>query len=75
MSQRLPILTPAELIRALEKAGFNIVRQSGGHVIMYKEGLLRPIAIPKHPKTLKRNLQYRIIREAGFTAEEFSSFL
>ncbi len=75
MSQRLPTLTPAELIKTLEKAGFNIVQQSGSHVIMHKEGLLRPIAIPKHPKALKRNLQHRIIKEAGFTAKEFSSFL
>jgi len=75
MSQRLPTLTPAELIRALERAGFNIVRQTGSHVIMHKEGLLRPIAIPKHPKALKRNLQHRIIKEAGFTGDEFSGFL
>ena len=68
-------MTPAELIRALERAGFNIVRQTGSHVIMHKEGLRRPIAIPRHPKALKRSLQHRIIKEAGFTAEEFSSFL
>lgn len=75
MSQRLPALTPAELIRALQKAGFYVVRQTGSHVIMYKKGLLRPIPIPKHPKEFKRSLQNRIIKEAGFTIEEFSRFL
>ena len=75
MSQRLPSLTPVELIKAFQKAGFHIVRQSGSHVIMYKEGLPRPIPIPKHPKALKRSLQSRIIKEAGFTIEEFSKFM
>ena len=76
MSQRLPSLTSAELIRALEKAGFHIVRQTGSHVIMHKKGLLRPIPIPKHTtKELKRSLQNQIIKEAGFTIEEFGKFL
>ena len=75
MSQRLPALKPDELINALHKAGFYIVRQTGSHVIMHKEGLLRPIPVPKHAKELKRGLQSRIIKEAGFTIEEFSKFL
>jgi len=75
VSQRLPALTPAELIRALQKGDFHVVRQTGSHVIMYKKGLLRSIPVPKHPKELKRSLQNRIIKEAGFTIEEFSRFL
>jgi len=75
LSQRLPALTPADLIKAFQKAGFHIVRQTGSHVIMYTKGLLRPIPIPKHAKKLKRSLQNRIIKEAGFTLEEFSKFL
>lgn len=75
MSKELPILKPAELIKALEKAGFYIVRQSGSHAIMYKEGLLRPVPVPKHPKELKKNLQSKIIKEAGYTPGEFTKFL
>jgi predicted RNA binding protein YcfA (HicA-like mRNA interferase family) len=75
MGQKLPALTPAAMVRALQKAGFRVVRQSGSHVIMYKEGLPRPIPVPVHSKELKQNLQNRIIKEAGLTIEEFRKFL
>lgn len=75
MTQKLPALKPTEIIKALEKAGFKIVRQSGSHAILWKEDLPRPIPIPIHSKELKRDLQNRIIKEAGFTVEQFASLL
>ncbi len=75
MSKELPNLKPAELIKALEKAGFFIVRQSGSHIIMYKEGLLRPVPVPKHQKELKKSLQNKIIKEAGLTVDEIRRLL
>lgn len=75
MTKKLPVLKPAEMVKALEKAGFYVVRQTGGHIIMYKDGLPRPIPIPRHPRELKRSLQNKIIKEAGFTTEGFSKFL
>ena len=75
MSKELPVLKPAELIKALEKAGFYIVRQSGSHVVMYRDGLPRPILVPKHPKELKKSLQNRIIKEAGITPAQLKKYL
>lgn len=75
MAQKLPALKPEEMIKALEKAGLSIVRQTGSHVIMYKKGLPRPVPVPKHVKDLKRELQNRIIKEAGLTPEEFTKLL
>ena len=75
MSSELPALKPAELIKALEKAGFYIVRQSGSHVVLYKKGLPRPIPVPKHPKELNKHLQAKIIKEAGLTAGEIRKLL
>ena len=75
MSGELPVLRPAELIKALEKAGLYIVRQSGSHVILYKDGLPRPIPVPKHPRDLKKALQAKIIKEAGLTTAELREFL
>jgi predicted RNA binding protein YcfA (HicA-like mRNA interferase family) len=75
MGQRLPALQPAEMVRALEKAGFYAVRHTGSHVIMYKEGLHRPVPVPIHSGELKRRLQSRIIKQAGLTTEEFSTLL
>jgi predicted RNA binding protein YcfA (HicA-like mRNA interferase family) len=75
VTQRLPSLTPEEMVRALQKAGLHIVRETGKHVIMHKQGLRRPIPIPRHVGGLKRGLQAKIIKEAGLTAEELSHLL
>ncbi len=68
-------MTPEEIVKALERAGLRVVRQTGSHIIMYRAGALRPVPVPRHPKSLKRTLQNRIIREAGFTIDEFKRFL
>jgi len=75
MSRKLPVLTPDELIKALQKAGFYVVRQSGSHVILFKEGLTRPIPVPRHSTGLKKSLQAKIIKEAGLTINEFIKFI
>ena len=75
MTQRLPILKPEEMVRALQKAGLHVIRETGKHVIMHKQGLERPVPIPRHVRGLKRGLQARIIKEAGLTLEEFSDLL
>ncbi len=75
MTKELPAIKPGELIKALEKAGLYIVRQSGSHVIMYREGLPRPVPVPKHAKEIKRGLLRKIVKEAGLTPDEFNTFL
>ena len=75
MTQKIPVLKPLEVIRALEKAGFRIIRHTGSHAILWKKGLLRPIPIPLHPGEIKRGLLSKIIKEAGFTEEQFIPFL
>jgi len=63
------------MVRALQKAGLHVVRETGKHIIMHRQGLRRPVPIPRHVKSLKRGLQAKIIREAGLTSEEFSHLL
>lgn len=75
MSARLPILRPSELIRALERAGFQVDHQTGSHMILYKTGHLRAISVPRHSRDLRRPTQERIIKDAGFTLEEFRLYL
>lgn len=53
----------------LEKAGYTRARQTGSHVIMTKPGK-RSIPVPVHPKTLKRNLQEAIFKQAELTTED-----
>jgi predicted RNA binding protein YcfA (HicA-like mRNA interferase family) len=76
MAQRLPSLTPTKIIRALQKAGFYIHRQSGSHAQLKSDGKpgLR-ITIPRHSRDLPASIVYSIIRQAGLTVEEFRVLL
>jgi predicted RNA binding protein YcfA (HicA-like mRNA interferase family) len=75
MSEKLPRITAAETIRALEKTGFFLSRQSGSHKI-YKNKEGKRTTVPYHsgkiihPKTLKS-----ILRDANLTIEEFNKLL
>ena len=75
MKQELPVLKPREVVIALERAGFEVRKQTGSHVIMYKSGIRRPISVPQHPGDLPRGTLRAIIREAGLTKEEFLKLL
>lgn len=75
MADRLPSLTPQEVIRALERAGLRIIREGANHTILWKEGLPRPIPVPRHARELKRRRLLSIIREAGLTQDEFRKHL
>ena len=45
---RLPVLKTTELIRALEEAGYQVIRQKGSHVRMkHPDG--RVVTVPVHP--------------------------
>jgi predicted RNA binding protein YcfA (HicA-like mRNA interferase family) len=67
-------LKAREVIRALEHAGFEQIRHTSSHVIMYKPGLSRPVPIPMHGKDIRVSLLRRIINQAGMTVEEFLEY-
>ena len=72
---KLPTLTAAQVITALKKVGFNIVRQRGSHVRMkHEDG--RVVTVPVHTgKTIGRGLLRKILRDANLTREEFLALL
>lgn len=75
MSDRLPRVTAAQVIRVLEKLNFVLVRQSGSHKI-YRNSVGKRITVSfhagkiLHPKVLKS-----ILDDAGLTIDEFESLL
>ena len=75
MRRELPVLKPKQVVAALEKAGFEIRRQTGSHIILYKSGIRHPISIPQHPGDLPKGTLRAIIRQAGLTVEQFLGFL
>jgi predicted RNA binding protein YcfA (HicA-like mRNA interferase family) len=72
---KLPVLTGKTVINALEKIGFNPVRQKGSHVQMEHENG-RLVTIPVHAgKTIGKGLLRKILRDAELTKEEFIALL
>lgn len=72
---RLRPLPPEKVIRALEKAGFERVRQKGSHIFMrHPNG--RTTIVPYHKKeNIGRGLLRKIIRDAQMTVEEFMNLI
>ena len=69
---KLPLLSWREVVKALTKAGFQVARQKGSHLILIKNEYIVPV--PKHQK-IKRGLLLEIIAEANLTKEEFLKLL
>ena len=69
---KLPLLSWREVVKALEKAGFQVARQKGSHLILVKDECIVPV--PKHEQ-IKRGLLMAIIAESGLTKEEFLKLL
>ena len=68
---KIPGVNHLDAVRALEKAGFRIVRQ-GGHIIM-SDGA-RIVSIPRNNPVNAYTLG-GIARDAGLTAERFRELL
>lgn len=73
---RLPQVSGKEVIKALCKFGFVVVRQKGSHVILEKQGSDKviKITVPIHVN-LKKGTLSSIIKEAELTLEEFLDLL
>ena len=74
---KLPRISGKDMIRALEKCGFFIKRQSGSHVIMrHRIDLLRRCIVPLHGnKTLKPGTLQSILHGANISVEELREHL
>ncbi len=61
--------------RAVERAGFSAVRQSGSHVILRNASGLR-VTLPLHPgKILHPKVVQSILRDAELTATDLDALL
>ena len=67
----IPGINHLAAVRALERAGFRIVRQ-GKHIVM-SDGT-RQVTIPRH-NPIKAFTLGGIVRDAGLTVEEFRRLL
>jgi predicted RNA binding protein YcfA (HicA-like mRNA interferase family) len=68
-------IAPEKLIRALERAGFEKIRQRGSHVFLkHPDG--RATVVPVHKgEDIGRGLLRKIMRDAKLTREEFMELI
>lgn len=65
---KLPVLSGADVVKMLERLGFEQVRQRGSHVVMRKGSV--GTVVPLH-KELKTGTLAGIVRQAGLAQDEF----
>ena len=76
MSGKLPAITPRKLIKALEKAGFEVHHIAGSHhILRHKDGGKLRITVPFHNRDLKAGTLHRIIKDAGLGIDELLDLL
>ena len=69
---KLPRVSGAEIIRALERLGFVRIRQSGSHVILRRGS--KGCVVPMHSE-VKVGTLAGVLRQAEVSAEEFTQAL
>lgn len=69
---RMPQITAHELVRFLRGQGFVDDRQSGSHLTLWHDEKKVSITVPVHTGCdLGRGLAVRILKDAGFTVDEY----
>lgn len=71
---KLPILSGRECAKALGKWGFYLKRQEGSHMILRRDDPFAQVVVPDH-KELDRGTLRAIIRQVGFSVDEFVKLL
>jgi len=71
---KLPRISGREAVRAFQRAGWEVARQRGSHVILTKPDSIYTLSIPLH-RELGPGLLRSLLRKAGLTVEEFRELL
>jgi predicted RNA binding protein YcfA (HicA-like mRNA interferase family) len=72
---RLPSLTGGQVVKALGKAGFTVLRQKGSHIYLkHPDG--RATVVPVHKaESIGKGLLRSIIQDAELSRDEFLKLL
>lgn len=71
---KLPTVSGAECVKALEKIGFVVHRQRGSHITMVRQKSASQVTVPNHTTVAKGTLR-AIIKQVGLTVDEFIDLL
>ncbi|MEW6102714.1 MAG: type II toxin-antitoxin system HicA family toxin [bacterium] len=73
MSEKLPLVSGREVVKALQKIGYYIRKQKGSHIRLYHPNRL-PVTVPEHPEVDRRTLK-SILYTVNLTPESFKKLL
>ncbi|KPM56527.1 hypothetical protein CcI49_00990 [Frankia sp. CcI49] len=72
----LPVLPGGDVVKTLEKLGFEVIRVRGSHHMMRSAADGRFTVVPVHPgRDVAAGTLRRIIRDTGLSVEEFVAAL
>jgi len=71
---RLPVILSKKVIKALEKHGFKVYRQTGSHIHLWNEERNLVVTVPNHPELAKGTL-ISIMKQARLERKEFMAAL
>ena len=77
MNKRLPTVSGQQVVRALERAGFEVIRVKGSHhFIRHRDNRSRQSVVPGlGSEDLGRALLRKILSDVGQTPDELIGFL
>ena len=75
MTEKLPAVTPKQLIRALEKSGWQVDRIRGSHHVLVHPEQRRALVVPVHNRDLQAGTLAAILRNAGISRDELRDLL
>ncbi|MFH1051196.1 MAG: type II toxin-antitoxin system HicA family toxin [bacterium] len=72
----IPELSYLQIIKALQRLGFIVVRQKGSHIRLQKRtfNAITKITVPAH-KPVNRNTLRQLLKQANIDLEEFKNQL
>lgn len=74
MNPRQPVVSGEQLVKALYKDGWEVVRQRDSHVRLKKAGRRTALVVPLH-KEIKRGTLSGILRDADLSADDLRRLL
>jgi len=74
VSERLPVVSGARLVRVLEKLGWEVARQRGSHVRLRHAERRILLTVPLH-RELRRKTLDGILKDAKLSREELRRLL
>lgn len=71
---KLPVLSGRDLVRALEKVGFQLDRQKGSHMILYRADPPATLSVPDH-RELDRGTLRALLRQASLNPNDLNRLM